>query len=454
MALLQSITFKVLGIGALALLMLLPLAQVDGLIRERAGLREEARRRIGEAWGGDQVVGGPVLAVPRTLRERQPASWVAGPNGSSVKVEPGWADVQRSEFRLADTLAAQARLQVERRRYGIYEFPVYTARVTLRARFAAADLAPLRDAAAGYDVSRAQWRLPVADLRGLREVAAVRVNGEARRLEPSDAVAGIAAVAIPLQTRDLDDALLIEAEFELAGTERLQFLPLARSTTVDVAAPWGDPSFIGAGLPVQRRVASQDFTAHWQALDLNRGFPQTVLDSDLDAGRLGAAAFGVALYQPVDVYRSNERAGKYGLLFIALSFVAFFLFEVLKRLRVHPLQYLLVGLALATFYLVLLALSEQLGFGLAYALAAAAVVLMVGGYAAAVLATRRAGVLLGATMAAVYGLLYALVVSEQYSLLVGALVLLGVVGLLMYLTRRVDWYADLGTAVRRPASAG
>lgn len=156
----------------------------------------------------------------------------------------------------------------------------------------------------------------------------------------------------------------------------------------------------------------------------------------------------------MDVYRSNERAGKYGLLFIALSFVAFFLFEVLKRLRVHPLQYLLVGLALATFYLVLLALSEQLGFGLAYALAAAAVVLMVGGYAAAVLATRRAGVLLGATMAAVYGLLYALVVSEQYSLLVGALVLLGVVGLLMYLTRRVDWYADFGSAARRPASAG
>ena len=130
------------------------------------------------------------------------------------------------------------------------------------------------------------------------------------------------------------------------------------------------------------------------------------------------------------------------MLFIALSFVAFFLFEVLKKLRVHPVQYLLIGVALCTFYLLLLALSEQIGFGPAYALAAAAVALLVGGYAAAVRSTRRAGLVLGGSLGLVYGLLYGLVVSEQYSLLIGALALLAVIALLMYLTRRVDWYGE------------
>ncbi|HZX69369.1 MAG TPA: inner membrane CreD family protein, partial [Rhodanobacter sp.] len=155
---------------------------------------------------------------------------------------------------------------------------------------------------------------------------------------------------------------------------------------------------------------------------------------------------------PVDVYQRNVRAGKYGLLFIAMTFVAFFLFEVLKRLRVHPVQYLLVGAALATFYVVLLALSEQIGFGPAYALAAAAVALLVGGYAMAVLHARRAGLLLGGVLGLIYAMLYGLIAAEQYALLIGALVLLAMVGLMMYLTRRIDWYAYAPTSSEPPAA--
>jgi inner membrane protein len=156
---------------------------------------------------------------------------------------------------------------------------------------------------------------------------------------------------------------------------------------------------------------------------------------------LKSAGFGVNLYEPASVYQQNERAGKYGVLFIALTFVAFFLFEVLKKLRVHPVQYLLVGLALTTFYVVLLALSEQVGFAWAYLAAAASVVALVGGYASAVLRAWRAGAMFGSVIALVYALLYGLVVSEQYSLLMGAIALLGVVAALMYLTRKVDWYS-------------
>ncbi len=151
------------------------------------------------------------------------------------------------------------------------------------------------------------------------------------------------------------------------------------------------------------------------------------------------------MYQPVDAYQRNERAGKYGVLFIALTFAALFLFDVLGRWRVHPVQYLLVGVALCTFYVVLLALSEQVGFGMAYLLAALAVVAIVGGYARAAARGGAAATTLGGLLAFVYALLYGLVISEQYSLLMGALALLAAVAILMYLTRRVDWYA-LGPA--------
>ena len=269
----QSTTFKVLGIGLLALLMLIPLAQVQGLIGERTALREQAVATIAQRWGGQQQLGGPVLAIPK--RTRAPTN-------------TGWIMRESIEILLPDQLDIRGTLAPEMRQYGMY------------------------------------------------------------------------------------------------------------------------------------------------------------------AQNLSAAAFGVALYQPAGVYQRNERAGKYGVLFIALTFVAFFLFEVLKKLRVHPVQYLLVGLALTTFYVVLLALSEQIGFGFAYLIAAVAVVAIVAGYAGAVLRARRAGLILGAALALVYALLYGLIVSEQYSLLMGALALLAVVAALMYLTRKVDWYT--GVAALAPAA--
>jgi inner membrane protein len=227
---------------------------------------------------------------------------------------------------------------------------------------------------------------------------------------------------------------------------------LARRTQAGLSAPWPDPSFHGAFLPAERHVEGKGFDAHWQVLDLNRSFGQHWTQDDYHGKpSFSTAAFGVGLYQPVSLYQQNERAGKYGVLFIALTFVAFFLFEVLKKLRVHPVQYLLVGLALTTFYVVLLALSEQVGFAWAYLAAAAAVVLLVSGYAASVLRTWRGGIVLGGTMTLVYGLLYGLVVSEQYSLLMGAVALLAVVAALMFLTRKVDWYAATAATAAKPA---
>ncbi|THD05994.1 cell envelope integrity protein CreD [Rhodanobacter lindaniclasticus] len=427
----QTVTAKVLGVGLLALLMTIPLLQVRELVRERQQLRQQAIAQIAQGWGGKQVLGGPLLVVP-TLREVTPAGATA----------PQWQ--AGSESILADTLALDVAMSVDTRSYGIYSAPVYVATVKLAAQFRAQDLAQFRRSSdAPWQAGKAELRLALGDLRGLQEVGELRINGQPARFESSaDRLGPWPNVVVPI---DLDalgaQSVDVQITLKLAGTEALQLLPLARSTDVKMHAPWNDPSFIGAALPLEHAIDAHGFSARWHLLDLNRSYGQHWTDRDDVCSALAASSFGVQLYQPVDVYQRNVRAGKYGLLFIAMTFVAFFLFEVLKRLRVHPVQYLLVGAALATFYVVLLALSEQIGFGPAYALAAAAVVLLVGGYAMAVLRARRAGALLGGVLGLIYAMLYGLIAAEQYALLIGALVLLAVVALMMYLTRRIDWYA-------------
>ena len=439
----QTVTAKVLGIGVLALLMTIPLMQVRELVRERQQLREGAIAQIAQGWGGRQVLGGPVLVVP-TVRQ------VASEGQAAPRWQAG------SERMLADALKLDVAMAVETRSYGIYAAPVFVATVKLDAQFRAGDLAQFRRASnATWQGDKAELRLAVGDLRGLQEVSELRVNGQPARFESSaERLGPWPNVVVPIDLDALGDRPIeVRITLKLAGTEALQLLPLARSTDVAMRAPWCDPSFVGAALPLEHAIDAHGFSAHWHLLDLNRSYGQHWTDADSDmTAALQASVFGVQLYQPVDVYQRNVRAGKYGLLFIAMTFVAFFLFEVLKRLRVHPVQYLLVGAALATFYVVLLALSEQIGFGPAYALAAAAVVVLVGGYAMAVLRARRAGVLLGGVLGLIYAMLYGLIAAEQYALLVGALVLLAVVGLMMFLTRRIDWYAYGPASGEAPAA--
>jgi inner membrane protein len=434
----QGVTFKAMGVGVLALLMLIPLAQVQSLTAERQGLEGEARARIAERWGGLQMVGGPVLVVP--VRHQ-------------VQSDKGWISQDEPGYLLPERLAVKGTLATEVRQYGIYASPIYTATLEVSGQFRADSLAALSALGGEPQWARAVLRIPISDVRGIRSLSAMKIDGAEIAFGPgSEGLGNITAteIAWPIQT---DGAAVDHAfafDLRLAGTAELKFLPLARETDVNLSGSWPDPSFAGAFLPDRHSGDKAGFEAHWQVLDLNRSYGQQGSVAELNAFTLQQSAFGVELFQPVGTYQRNERAGKYGILFIALSFVALFLFEALGRWRVHPVQYLMVGLALCTFYVVLLALSEQIGFAWAYAIAALAVVAIIAGYAAAASRTRRAGATLGALLALVYVLLYGLVISEQYSLLMGAIALLAAISALMYLTRRVDWYG-LGLGADNPA---
>lgn len=428
----QGILVKVVGIAVMAQLMLIPLGQVNDLIGERQQRRGAAASEIATRWGGAQSVSGAVLVVPVRWHER---------DGERLVMR------ERREFVLPDRLDIRTTLLTERRRYGLYETPVYIANLRIEGRFDPADVALLARDGCTPQWARAQLLVPVADVHGIRRVSTLRSGDVERAFGPGrETVGNLATIAVPLEldADGLREPLPFAFELGLAGSERLGLLPLARRTEAVIDGDWPAPGFDGAFLPAERRVETTGFSANWQVLDLNRPLAQHWSESEDIAATLGASAFGVSLIEPAGPYQRNVRAGKYGILFIALTFVAFFLFEVLRGLRVHPVQYLLVGLALATFYVVLLALSEQIGFTPAYVAAACATALLIGGYAASVLAGRRAGWLLGGLVGVIYALLYGLVSSDDYALLMGALALLLTVAALMFLTRRVDWYAMSG----------
>jgi inner membrane protein len=424
----QGITFKAIGVGVLALLMLIPLLQVQSLVGERRGLESEARENIAARWGGTQIVGGPVLVVP--VRRQ-------------VQSEKGWSSSDELRFVLPERLEIKGNLTTEIRRYGIYTTPIYTATLGLSGHFRDDALAALSRDGGEPQWTQAVLRVPIADVRGIRRLSALTLDGVEAAFGPGgEGVGGLAATEVhwPIGPPGVAPTHGFTFDMRLAGTAELSFLPLARQTEVSLAGSWPDPSFAGAFLPESHAGTTGGFDAHWQVLDLNRSFGQQGQLAVLNNLGLQQSAFGVELYQPVGTYQQNERAGKYGILFIALSFVALFLFEALGRWRVHPVQYLMVGLALCTFYVVLLALSEQIGFAWAYVIAAVTVVSIIAGYAAAASRSGRAGGVLGALLALVYVLLYGLVISEQYSLLMGAIALLAAIATLMYLTRRIDWY--------------
>lgn len=438
-AFVQSTTLKLLGIALLCLLFTIPLALVGDLVRERATRLAEAEDGIARSQGRAQVL------VPPLLEWRQ---------RRIVQREKEAVEVIDLHGLAPARTAIDAELGVERRARGIFGVPVYTADLVLRGEFEM----PVEDrarAAGPGGVERPRLVLPVADLRGVRSVPRVRIDGRAFPLRSLGAPAlGIEALGVDLPPELLArERIAFELEFSLSGTRELVVWPLADVTEVAVRGAWPSPSFAGAFLPRRREVGPEGFSADWTVLAVNRDLPQRWVGDGPLAGALESARFGVELYESLGVYRLNERSLKYGLLFVALTFGVFLLAELTGRLRVHPVQYLLVGLALAVFYVLLLALSEHLGFAPAYALAALALTVILGAWGSAALGSRRRGVALGAWFAALYGFLFLMVRSEDYALLIGALGLLAMVAASLWLTRRIDWYVPRAAPPPAPPPA-
>ena len=436
---------KLAFIGLICLVLTVPLYRITGLIAEREMRQQEAAAEVQSTWSGPQTVGGPILAVPYAKPVR---GWRVGEG------EPARPDAfERRDgvlYLLPESLVVTGELEPHVRHRGLFETVVYTARLTLRGRFEAPEP---RRLPAGTETLRWQdagLSLGLSELRGLRESPRLTFGGETPELDSAAGPGGLFGQAI--SARGLDVSALAAAgtiDFELTlvvnGSGSLSLLPLGRQTEMALASDWPDPSFRGAFLPDAHEVGPGGFTAEWSISRFARSFPQAwTADGELGeelARSVHASAFGTELLLPVDFYQLVSRCTKYALLFITLTFGVFLLFELISALRIHPVQYLMVGFALCLFYLMLLAAAEHFGFTAAYLGASVATVGLISGYSAAVLRTRSRAAILALALAALYAVLYVLVQLQTYALLVGSIGLFLMLALAMYLTRGVDGYA-------------
>ena len=433
---------KLALIGVILIGLLVPVFMLKGLVYERQARGREAAEDIARASSRAQHLIGPLLLIEAEetlLRERRLRQ--AG-QGEDVRQEQ--VRVKSHRLIAPETLTIDNRLGTRERRRGLFGALVYTDHIDLKAQFALPDAPPIEGERIGHRWLSASLVLGVGDARGIQRIR-VRVNGAERRVEPGSLLGFVKEgvhVALEAGSWAAGAPLDLALDAQVIGTQSLQWTPLAGEAQVTVAADWPHPSFQGQRLPDDPQVGETGFTAGWSLSRLSNTSLQALSRCGAEQSfceGLEGAAFGVRLMDPVDRYVKTDRAMKYALLLLVLVFGAVFFTEALRAVDVHPLQYGLTGAALAIFFLLLLSLSEHIGFGGAYLLAMAVCSALIGVYMAPALGSARRGWLFGALVAGLYGLLYGLLQSEDYALLMGSLALFALLAGVMLATRRLDW---------------
>lgn len=436
----RSLLYKLGAIALLILLLLIPLLMINGVIRDRQQLRDGVLMDIARSSSYAQRLTGPVLVVPyrKTVRE-----WKL--NEQLNKRYEETREVRGRLYFLPERFALDGQVQTELRARGIYQARLFHADNRISGRFALPAQLGIGENFADYRFEPAFLAVGISDIRGIENALNLELGSQRLEFAPGTQVDWLGEgvhVALPEQDAKQPAAFDFAFDLRLQGTEQLQVVPVGKTSQVSLASNWPHPSFIGNFLPTQREVNDQGFTANWQTSFFSTNLEEALRGCLAARGcdDFNSRSFGVNFIDPVDQYLKSDRAIKYALLFIALTFAGFFLFEVLKGLAVHPVQYALVGVALAFFYLLLLSLSEHLGFALAYLISASACVALIGFYVCHVLRSIAHGLGFSAGLAGLYGLLYGLLSAEDYALLMGSLLLFGLLGVVMVLTRKLDWY--------------
>lgn len=444
----RSITLKLIVIGVLMLLLLIPTSLLDSLIYERQNLRDQAIAEVSQKWGGSQTIGGPVISVPFT-------SLVEGEGKEPVEV------IHYAYF-LPDELRIEGTVLPQQRQRGIYVIVLYSSSLSVSGRFDRFNAAELPVDSARFQWQNARLILGLSDMSGIQEAITLNWNGRPYAFGPGtvnrDLLGTGASVALDL-SQDLVDNRF-DFTLQLNGSSDLSFMPFGKETRVLLQSSWPDPSFEGTFLPDERTVTGDGFTAEWRVLQLNRDYPQQGIGNFIGrrsdysaapdygyrsvnsdpAARLNSRAFGVRLLLPIDEYKKTERSTKYAMIFILLTFLAYFFIEVLNRRRLHPIQYLLIGAAIILFYILLLSISEHLSFDWAYLIGCLTILTLITSYSWFILRNGKLTALVAGLLAVLYGFFYSILQLQDYALLMGSIGLLLILATIMYLTRNIDWY--------------
>ncbi len=420
----SSVLLRMVLVGVIALLLLIPQMMIESLITERQTRRDSVVKEVNEKWGKDQTFTGPLLVLPyqRILKNDQ------------GKI----CEVQDRIILLPKVLNAEIRMNSEVRYRSIFETVLYSSTLAVQAEFS---LDPIHQLAISTDMIRwndASLVLGISDLKGIHDTAAVRWEGKSLTVTPGVTAPEIAPSGLSTGVRlsPAQSKYQCELHLSLNGSSGFQMIPVGEQTSVKIAGNWGNPSFSGEFLPVERKVDHDSFQAVWKILNLNRPFPQAFLAGQY---KVEQSAFGVKLLVPIDEYQKTMRTTKYAIMFIALMFTAFFVSEILSARAIHPVQYLFIGFALLLFYVLLLSLSEHLSFFVSYIAASISIISLVTLYTSSLLGKLNS-VFLGGILVALYGFLYVTVQEQDYALIFGSCGLFLALAAVMYLTRRIDWF--------------
>lgn len=428
----HSATLKGAIIFLLVILLLIPATMVERLIYERQDRQNEAYAEVSGKWGGVQTISGPVLVLPYDEIQRNN-------KGEETSHQRKYACF------LPDELNIKSEIAPEKRTRGIFEVVLYGGAVRLEGVFNSVQPEKVIPSDTRIYWNKAVLAIGISDLRGLKDQVLLRWNDQTNVSEPGIPVPGLShsGIHVPLDLTPANesspDKYRFQVDVTMKGSGALYFTPLGKVTQVQLASAWPDPSFTGAFLPDEKNVSPQGFKATWKVLNLNRNYPQQWI-----SGReinFQESAFGVSFLLPVDNYHKSTRSVKYAVLFIGLTFLCMFFIEMRQSRRVHPFQYALIGLALVVFYTLLVSISEQTSFNTAYLIAAVMTILLTGLYARALFESGKMGLLVGGTLAVLYGFLFVTLQLQDYALLFGSLGLFVILAVVMFFSRRINWYA-------------
>lgn len=425
-----SVTLRLVTIGILILILLIPVSMVESVIWERKSRSTEAQREVSDKWSRSQTIVGPVLTVPYSEYTKVKDS----KNDTYRLVET----VKNAHF-FPDELNINGTVTPEERYRGIYKAVVYSSDVDVAAVFGKPDFSSLK-----IDPKDAKWEdayisVGIEDLRGIQNSVKVDWNGDESLFEPGTGTDDVLKKGISAKVKldSSETTYKANININLNGSSDMAFIPIGRTTKVQLNSTWPSPSFSGAFLPDEREVTKDGFTANWEVLHLNREFPQSFKGS---TSGLNSSAFSVDFIVTVDQYQKNTRSAKYAVMFISLTFVIIFFIQIMNKVRVHPIQYLIIGLSLCVFYTLLIGLSEHIPFELSYLIAAVTIVGMITAYGHGMFKSLKITGLIFSLVTALYLFIFTIVQMEDFALLMGSIGLVVVLALVMYLSRKIDWY--------------
>lgn len=423
----NRLTIKGLIVTALIVLLLIPTLIIHTLVNERQSRQKEAFTGISDQWAKAQTIAGPIISIPYVELFKES-------NGDVHKTK-------RFIHILPEELIINGDLIPEKRYRGIYETVVYTSVLTITGFFS--NLRPLIPSIPSEDIlfNEAFLSIGITDLRGIENNVSLEFNKTPYSfnsgVETADIYKSGIHTRVLLDAHDtISHAYTFSVNLKLRGSHFLYFTPVGKETILNITSNWKSPSFNGAFLPDSREVQSTGFSANWKILHLNRNYPQMWLNS---AYSVDESAFGVLLYLPVDNYTKTDRSLKYAILFIALTFLIFFFLELLNHNSIHPLQYILIGFGLCIFYILLLSISEQLYFNLAYLIASIMTIGIITWYSRSILKDKKLAYLVCGNLMILYGFIFAILQVQDYALLIGSFGLFIILAVVMYFSRKIDW---------------